>query len=259
MKYILNNSIVYDSDSHSLWLYDNSTNPVSLAIPASMCLMILIEKQGTPVSREYIHNTVWVERGQYVSINTVYQNISILRKSLGKLIKDNELIKTMPKRGVMIPDYIRIDKFPSLPLIEEVNIEKEFINTELKNEPHLNKKKWVINPISLCIPLIVSVFLFIFNKNESFGEVDLSEYKKLTRFNECHVFRNKSLLDDNFFLTFIKKNNITCGDAQWLYINSMPSSNVVSIFYCKNKLSKKNNEVNFCESHYYSRRYNEKV
>ncbi|WP_433977665.1 winged helix-turn-helix domain-containing protein [Erwinia sp. E_sp_B01_9] len=52
--------------------------------PASRCFMLLIQKRGKVVTREEFLQHVWIENGAFVSQNTYYQNISILRRTLKK-------------------------------------------------------------------------------------------------------------------------------------------------------------------------------
>ena len=47
-------------------------------------------------------NEVWRKHGMEVTVNTLYQNISILRKTLKRVGVDENIIITVPKKGITL-------------------------------------------------------------------------------------------------------------------------------------------------------------
>lgn len=99
---LIRGQVVYEPHSHSLYYTNDASSQSSLSIPASLCLLHLLEHQGQLVSSKDLLEAVWKTRGMNVSPNTLYQNLSLLRKALKGFSLDDGLIKTVPKRGFMI-------------------------------------------------------------------------------------------------------------------------------------------------------------
>ncbi|MQK22569.1 transcriptional regulator, partial [Escherichia coli] len=67
-----------------------------------------MRNQGRIVTQAELLQNAWGERGMSVTPNTLYQNISLLRKSLNRFNVNGTLIQTIPKRGFMIADEANI-------------------------------------------------------------------------------------------------------------------------------------------------------
>jgi DNA-binding winged helix-turn-helix (wHTH) protein len=112
--YILNERVWFYPEIHKL-IYDNNGEKqvLSLNIPASRCLMLLIDSRYNVVSRDEFIEQVWRSFGRFVALNTYYQNISILRKSLRSSGLDKDAILTVPRRGLALNKKISIEKSKS--------------------------------------------------------------------------------------------------------------------------------------------------
>lgn len=55
-------------------------------------------------------NEVWRKHGMEVTVNTLYQNISILRKTLKRVGVDENIIITVPKKGITLS--ARVEALP---------------------------------------------------------------------------------------------------------------------------------------------------
>jgi len=69
-KFILENKIIYDATTHSLSHLKQSSSQLTLAIPASLCLLALLQNKDEMVSLELLLSFVWTPRGVNVSNNT---------------------------------------------------------------------------------------------------------------------------------------------------------------------------------------------
>ncbi|MEX2951042.1 transcriptional regulator [Serratia fonticola] len=97
MNYIINGSLLFDTEEH---LLSNDQNNKTLTLSAiSSRLFCELLKNPAGVTREHLLNVVWSEHGLTASNNNLNNHISILRKHLEELAGLHDLIKTVPKKG----------------------------------------------------------------------------------------------------------------------------------------------------------------
>ncbi|MEM6160134.1 winged helix-turn-helix domain-containing protein [Erwinia sp. P6884] len=107
-KYIINKNICFDPMLKTLTRMDINTS-ATINYPAALCFLKLVKNQGEIIRQEEFMDEVWHKNGRYVSSNTFYQNISILRKALKKIgLGDNTLI-TIPRKGIILSEDITIE------------------------------------------------------------------------------------------------------------------------------------------------------
>ncbi len=97
-------------------------------------------------------NEVWRKHGMEVTVNTLYQNISILRKTLKRVGIDENIIITVPKKGITLSAQVEklSDKtfLPSSPPL---------ILTQQEESP-LNRKGSLGQFLVLWLLLLVTLF-----------------------------------------------------------------------------------------------------
>lgn len=98
-KYLINNSVYFYPAQQLLVPISEEYAQVSLNVPASRCLTLLLEKKGEIVTKYDLSQDVWQSRGQYTSANTLYQNISLIRKALREVGISHDTIHTIPREG----------------------------------------------------------------------------------------------------------------------------------------------------------------
>ncbi|WP_054178577.1 winged helix-turn-helix domain-containing protein [Trabulsiella odontotermitis] len=100
--YVINNCIDFRAGQNQLVL-KGSDIVAKLTYPAARCLEIMLEQHGKIVSHAELYQKVWEERGANTTPNTLYQNISLIRRALKEMIPDGDkLINTIPRRGFRI-------------------------------------------------------------------------------------------------------------------------------------------------------------
>lgn len=102
IKYIINGSVLFDCEERTLCSQEQSGPALTLNTPASRCLQLLIERVGSVVSQREFFTLIWEQNGAYVTANTFYQNITIVRKGLKAVGLSADIIKTVPKEGVKL-------------------------------------------------------------------------------------------------------------------------------------------------------------
>lgn len=107
--YLIDNSFIFNPSAHTLQKIEGSET-INLAISASLCLTLLIENQGEVTLRHELLNQVWGSRGMNVTTNTLYQNISLLRKAFTRAGIDISMIQTVPRRGFLFDRNVDIKK-----------------------------------------------------------------------------------------------------------------------------------------------------
>lgn len=260
-KFILENKVIYDSGNHSLLIIDQRDTQITLAIPASLCLLAMLQKKNETVSLDDLLAFAWTSRGMNVSSNAIYQNISLLRKSLSKFGLSSDFIKTVPKRGFVVLE----DKFSAF-----VNNQNQENNEYIKNKSEIitrldtittrdTKLKFTLpSSIFLLIIVITCPILFYFSfKLTSYKEIKISSYiypdfVEIKPIGDCHIFRNKSQVSDSFFINFISEHRLGCETQKWWYLINYPPATQTFILRCDSDiLSKMNKNDLLCKSDYY--------
>ncbi|WP_431223679.1 winged helix-turn-helix domain-containing protein [Serratia sp. L9] len=107
-KAIINDAILYIFEEHRLCPLRVRGKESILNVPASRCLQLLLERPGIVISQSEFFNEVWQKNGQYVTANTLYQNISLLRKGMREAGLTKNVIRTIPKVGVVFSGTVEI-------------------------------------------------------------------------------------------------------------------------------------------------------
>lgn len=268
-KYSLEGKVVYDPVTHSIIKIGDNDSLVTLAIPSSLCLLTLLQQQGEVVSHSELLAFAWESRGMMVSPNTLYQNMSILRKALVASGVSEEMIKTIPKRGFTIPA-----SFPVECLYEAspAEAESDLVEDEKQPVPEVPPSASSSFPRSVAgavriTPLLrkvlfaaacCAVFAIAYGVSNQLGEDSIPayiapEFVKIDSVEDCQVFRNYSLRSNDFFKRFISEKAVSCGKEKWWYLTNYPPSLEVSLLRCSKPLDALTKEkTSLCTSDFYS-------
>ena len=99
-KFIINGKVCFFSGEHRLEPLGDQGSAVSLNVPVSRCLLLLLQRKGCIISQSDFVYEVWESKGQFANANTYFQNIHLLRKALTTSGIEENIIKTIPKEGV---------------------------------------------------------------------------------------------------------------------------------------------------------------
>lgn len=111
--YIINGEVEFNPATSSLKPLNDPDNIIELNSPAARCFLLLISKQGEIIGQQEFMAEVWEKNGIYVTPNTYYQNISILRKGLKKAGLEDDIIVTVPRMGLTLISEIPIVSKPA--------------------------------------------------------------------------------------------------------------------------------------------------
>lgn len=132
---VLNNIVNFEPEKKCLY---SSESHVQISAPASYCFQLLIEKQGELVSHDEFYQYAWRQFGMEATANTLYQNISIIRRSLDACGLHQDIIRTMPRRGFILSPLVEIFHKRTSNLISEIELEKEETSDYLTVNQHVN-------------------------------------------------------------------------------------------------------------------------
>ncbi len=108
IKYIINYKVLFSPDEHRLTPLGIRGDEVILHAPVSRILLLLLQNSGNVVRQEDIFREVWEKHGQVVAANTLYQNVSLLRKGLLSAGIIAESVRTLPKVGFIFKGKVQL-------------------------------------------------------------------------------------------------------------------------------------------------------
>lgn len=259
--------VIYHPEQHRLTPLGNRGKETALNVPASRCLLLMLQRPGININQEDFFSEVWEKNGQYVTANTFYQNISLIRKGLRNAGIRNPVIRTLPKVGLCFTGTVQVidneddDPVVSTPItvekaaddvvIEEVKVEHSpdpaKNRTSLENLASSNISRFsrshrrgitiAINLIlTLAILLYISYRYILFptlsipNRASFFGE-----HMHIFTVNQCDVLINKLESDDNIkrFAHFLESKKFDCNANEFLYITNSPLTIKKIIMRCQ--------------------------
>ncbi len=107
-NFIINDTVVYNSEQHRLIPTGIRGKETVLNVPSSRCLLLLLKHPGISIEQQEFFSDVWEKHGQCVTANTFYQNISLIRKAIRNAGIRNSVIKTIPKVGLCFTGTVQI-------------------------------------------------------------------------------------------------------------------------------------------------------
>ncbi|EGT3573044.1 transcriptional regulator [Citrobacter amalonaticus] len=122
MYWIINDNIEFRPDSKKLISVTNPEINVVLTTPASRCLLLLLDASPDVVTQQEFFKKVWEDEGMLVPANTLYQNISIVRRGLRAVGEtDRTLVATVPRKGFQIDKSVKIARVAAVQADEAVS------------------------------------------------------------------------------------------------------------------------------------------
>lgn len=235
--YLINNSIEFWPDERLLISHSNREITVSLSGPASLCLLLLIKSDKNIVSSDELLTQVWRNDGVIVPLNTLYQNISIIRRGIKSISKEStNILDTVPKKGFKINDLVNIVEFPDFtdPL---VGIPKENLGSPVKQLNQELRKRPKINILMVGGGIFTLLFLSLsaishFKKDNYFENYTIREDK-----DGCHFIRRQDSLPYKQLFS-VDKFMMECNLYPWVYVTKLPHIPISSIIACRSDILK---------------------
>ncbi|MFV8981030.1 winged helix-turn-helix domain-containing protein [Serratia fonticola] len=246
-----------------------------ILVSASECFLHLIKNHGVLVTKGALMQIGWEQYGLHVSDNTYYQNILTLRKGLRQCGIDYEVIKTVPRKGLLIPSSIKIIPLSSgVRIVQETQetqetqevqeaqvsisnisspdqasaraVEKIPVQNQVSTRHSESLRSQRIMLLSFGILAFISLFvgggLFV---SESYS----STFHNIGNINGCRVNINEDKSTEDDFYKFNAKDPVSCQGNEVVYFSTFQFIPRVSVIKCRDEFSYLRG--NDCVSNYY--------
>ncbi|MBK5145675.1 winged helix-turn-helix domain-containing protein [Budviciaceae bacterium BWR-B9] len=240
---------------------------INLHIPASQCLQQLLLHNGQTLSQQFLFEQVWGKNGIYVSSNTLYQNIALIRKAIKSAGLTEDIIKTLPKAGFKcIADVREIQDTPVPSISPTVSVDNSKTeNTTSTNPIEIetaaplsnfqskgNAFKWIY---------LLAAIIFIFSSGWVYmthyqGSNTFKEYHSAGKVNGCELFSSyyDSQKSAVIFTDLMKRKPFNCSPGSSAYMSVNRVYGHSSIVVCDKSIDSANVR---CESYVYIEAVNE--
>ncbi|WP_337264091.1 MULTISPECIES: winged helix-turn-helix domain-containing protein [unclassified Serratia (in: enterobacteria)] len=141
-KFVINDMVVYHPEQHRLTPLGSRGKETALNVPASRCLLLMLQRPGVNITQEEFFSEVWEKNGQYVTPNTFYQNISLIRKGIRNAGLRNQVIRTLPKVGLCFTGTVQVigDEDDKPVLSTQIPMEEASADLEEVKVEHLSNQ-----------------------------------------------------------------------------------------------------------------------
>lgn len=253
MYWIINENIAFRPESKSLLSLIKPDLSVILTTPACRCLTLMLEASPGVVTQQALFRHVWENEGMHVPANTLYQNISIIRRGLRHVGETSEtLIATVPRKGFQIAQNIPVRRkaketsattivqSPQPELAQSVSCaQNEIVSPAKVHQPQREGKSWPqLMPllIMLCV-LLTGLITVQWFWQRSTTERFFSDYTLLEQVSGCNFnIRDDGLADMHLYQKFksqILASGIDCKKYPWLYFPVLSSAPALAVLVCQ--------------------------
>lgn len=215
MLWIINDNIEFNPEKNRLASLSKPELNVILTTPASRCLRLLLDNAPAVVTQQTFFQKVWEEDGMVVPANTLYQNISLIRRGLRTVGETEQaLVTTVPRKGFQIEPGVKV-----------MTISKAAAATEKKAPPPpaLPRRKYKCYTASLWMLLslavgIISGYLMV----QTVPEKNFYDRYTLVETTQgCRFFsRNDDIVGGSRFENYkamILNSGVDCRKYPWVY------------------------------------------
>jgi DNA-binding winged helix-turn-helix (wHTH) protein len=274
--YLICNEIEFYPENHLLRSrYEQKE--LNLFSTASRCLEMLLINQGVTVPKRDIMKFAWTEHGLSVSENTFYQNISSLRKAIAELLPEKNVVVTVKRAGLLIPQSVKVMKIemqtekcgkvaadgnrdPVENSDHEVQEKPNNDVTEMSSLPVESEKKSisrkVIRWIQLClggILLALTGFHYVMTDNHQKKIPQGSPFENYVIFkrlgSHCTLYVNPDAGIIDTSNKYLNIDSAGCKGYERVYVTLFEGSAKSSAMYC----TLKKNQGYSCVSEYFAR------
>ncbi|RWR00940.1 hypothetical protein ED28_15935 [[Pantoea] beijingensis] len=241
--YLINNTLEFWPEDHLLVSRGAERKTISINVPASRCFLLILEREGELIPQLDFFNFVWGEAGENVPPNTLYQNISILRRGLKAVMEQpTDLVVTVPKQGFKLSDGTHVivlesenDPELNISLPEEINGQINTLSSEneLPSEPTAlpsgNFRKWYAM-LAILLLLITAVHYYLLNREHVYPYFD--NYTALKNSGQCHIYVNSDAEDYSVHQKALQMINLNCRRYPYVYLSAYKVMPSVSFITC---------------------------
>lgn len=254
LYYVLNGVVEFRPDKHQLILSGQSNHTHTLNAPASRCLKLLLEQRPKLVRQSDFYSYVWGDEGKQVSVNTLYQNIALLRKGLKNLDERSaEAIVTVPKQGFKFSEEVGVlvvspegesvvEKDILLSTHPPIHTPKNYLDIFLR--PAIRKNKWLNIFFIIYISTLIILLINISTKIDLLGGFKFSklfsDYNMIKKEDGCFFYAshtNENFLPGPTVKNLTSEDFYSCQHFPYRYITMQEFSVVTSHLVCEKPIA----------------------
>ena len=254
ISYLIENTIIFfPSQSTVRNIITNES--ATLFMPATRCLVALIQSQGQVINQRELMDAGWNSVGLSVTSNAYYQNISNIRRAF-KIVSgsDNslpEILTTIKRAGLLIDEKISIVAHHEYETAISIDAQaSQTINSRQSLSIHSPSLKY-----HAAIIIIFLAAYYIMTSNYSFKSKNafLDNYTIFrTTPTGCHIYLNNDSMANISDSKIYHTKNFTCHGYTNAYLTRYQNQTRTSVLFCSQNLSKLT-----CLSYYYASHSNE--
>lgn len=264
IKFIIHDRVVFSPDDHRLTPLGSWGKEAVLHTPVSRLLVLFLQNPGEVLRQEVILAEVWEKHGQLVTVNTLYQNISLLRKGLRSAGIITPSVKTLPKIGFSFKGTVHTieehntQRVPSEPnsqkseQLENTRPKERFsedvavidktdafvqsqpgrvVSLKIKIIKYLKEK----GALHIAYPAIFLLFnlLLLTSKPAQSGKFILS-HDKIATINQCVVYTDRNVINDTKtkYISLLKEKDIKCNPNEFVYVTRPLTGDDALVLFC---------------------------
>ncbi|MFH2256078.1 winged helix-turn-helix domain-containing protein [Enterobacter sp. KE9933] len=230
--YIISGKVEFDTLDNILYNFENNTKTTMLRTSAR-CLSILIKKRNEVVLQNELLEYIWGENHVNISHNTFYQCIFHLRNALTDAGIDNGLVKTIPRRGIMLDESCVSEIVRGKIAVDDET--DSYIPQPASSAPWNNIFNSYFLYVFLFLITLASIFFigcFISRKNSGSGYFfDYVAQPSLS--GNCKVFFDRDVKSYTRHRKYMKDNyKSLCQDGNELYVTAFLNTKNISVLSC---------------------------
>ncbi|MCO7509296.1 winged helix-turn-helix domain-containing protein [Serratia fonticola] len=259
-RYIIDSNLEFSPQNFQLTVLDGENLTITLNTPASRCLELLIERRFNLVPQRDFYEYVWGDEGKDISVNTLYQNIALLRKALKTISKKYEvMILTVPKKGFKFNEIFSVlenfvTEVDNYSLTSDISIDS--LTSHISHEDTVNGNKtspwWhrtnkklkvsLFYALSILVAITILVaFNFVLERKEIYP---LFYYTPYADGSTCSIYANANNSMLSRRIQELSELGVDCETTPYLYITMFRYSSRTSAIACRHPLE--NTSSPFC-------------
>jgi len=262
---IINNRVIYDKKRASLSDVNNEYGEVILTTPANNCLHIILGNGKNITPQKKLFEEVWEQHGIPVNVNTLYQNISIIRRAFRQLGIEDEIIVTIPRRGMALAENVIVNECPDTSTSFEEEIEHNYLPEKITDNenPKINlekynfsfpkekNKRWVSISFAIITIIFSSILSRFAYQQYTVMQSRFYHYKSQGIYNQCKIFTDDRVKIDPMPLVKNRFDHldIHCEFGERVYASLLSGFPRESLIFCDGDILSESTE---CRSRYRS-------
>ncbi|WP_024528171.1 winged helix-turn-helix domain-containing protein [Serratia fonticola] len=248
--YTINDNISFHPESATL-SSSLSGARIKINVPTAQLLEAFVNRVGLIISQSDLYSIAWGDNGVNVTPNTLYQNISLLRKALQDIGLSGDTITTVRGKGFIFTvakvAECEVDIVPE----DEVNdVISKNIAPHRQDENLTTQSKYKKHNIVLLVTsmfILFGIVIYFINKSIPKRIMDYPKnFTFLSKFDECSVFTSTELHNlgsQEKINAFLSTQSLECKTYPYIYLNYTSRHPTISVISCEHEVnySKKNN------------------